>query len=110
MTLYLLETEKIGVSVHRPLSQKRPISDPGAKSFGREPQFSQRKSYSEGGSLLKLPQLRKSESDACGNFFFDDFHKLLGYPSQKRARISTVPTSSATKLLLDYRNQNALLI
>jgi hypothetical protein len=97
MTLYLLETEKIGVSRHRPLSRKRPISDPGAKFFGREPQFSERKKNSQGGQLVETAAAEKIGIGCLRQLLLDDFHKLLGYPSKKRARISTVPTSSATK-------------
>ena len=110
MTRHLLGTGKIGVSVHRPLSRKRPISDPGAKSFSGEPQFFTNKEKFGRGQLVETAAAEEIGIGCLRQLLLDDFHKLLGYPSKKRARISTVPTSSATKLFWDYRNQNALLI
>jgi hypothetical protein len=86
MTLLCLPIEKRGGAPLRPSWSMRPISDPGANSFCREQQLSQRKDNSEGEGLLKLPQLRKSKSEASGSFFLMISTSCLDKPSQKHAR------------------------
>jgi len=57
--------------------------DPGANFFRvfrtkKEKRTKKERKIRKGEGLLKLPQLRKSKSDALRQLFLDDFHKLLG--------------------------------
>jgi hypothetical protein len=46
-----------------------------------------KETFGTGEGLLKLPQLRKSESDAFGNFFLMISTSCLDKPSEKHARL-----------------------
>jgi hypothetical protein len=82
----------------------RPINDPGAKFFSGEQQLSQKKENSEGEGLLKLPQLRKSQSEAFGSFFLMISTSCLDKPSDKTLLgLSTVTTGpTAVNLTMIY--------